>query len=422
MTVCESCGQLTPDDRDFCVKCGGYVRWEQDEIVEEPATVVHELAPPPPPQEPPPVAAPEGVKLTLAVPAVAVEPGGQAVLTGTLFNQSGIVDSFDLRIEGLRSGWWTIEPASVDLVPFGSGQGSPERTVQVRLHPPQSPEALAGTWQIELVARSRSQGRDVASARGSVAVGVFERFETRVRPQTVRAQRSAQLIVPVRNLGNAPLDVSFAGEDDEGVVAFDFRPVLATIPPGGQARSELSVRARRGVRGAERHRRLTIAVETDRQRVESHATFTQEPESPPPWRIILTLLAAVLLVWGSLIDWNRDGLDGFCIGDTGGCLPYHQYLSDAFQVQGTAVDGLGGLQGLFDTVTSLGILGLLLALGTLIGIRSGTATWVSGFLAVLLAVILFVTLGDFRGEGLWLVLAGGVLAAVAGAMTGRARA
>ena len=70
---------------------------------------------------------------------------------------SGIVDNYDLRIDGMPDDWWSIFPGTVYLVPFGSG-GTYEQEVEVHLHPPKSPDAEAKVWELRVVA-VQGQGR-----------------------------------------------------------------------------------------------------------------------------------------------------------------------------------------------------------------------------------------------------------------------
>jgi hypothetical protein len=77
----------------------------------------------------------------------AVEPGQRERVLALIRNQSGIVDNYDLRVEGMPQDWWSIYPGTVYLVPFGSG-GTYEQEVEVHLHPPRGPEAEARVWEL----------------------------------------------------------------------------------------------------------------------------------------------------------------------------------------------------------------------------------------------------------------------------------
>ncbi len=51
--------------------------------------------------------------------SVSVEPGMEVTVLATVRNQGRIVDTFDLRVDGLPDTWWTISPATVFLNPLG---------------------------------------------------------------------------------------------------------------------------------------------------------------------------------------------------------------------------------------------------------------------------------------------------------------
>ncbi len=132
MKVCPRCQHENPDDADFCAKCKNYLRWDPTRAVPavpppaavSPPSPGHPPAgppptpppaasppPPPPPQAPaaPPVARSDEVQLTLGGPdgtasgrpTVSMPPGGQGELQGAVRNQSGKVDNYDLRLEGI---------------------------------------------------------------------------------------------------------------------------------------------------------------------------------------------------------------------------------------------------------------------------------------------------------------------------------
>src|SRR4051794_3089976 len=256
MRTCQSCGKENPLDQDFC-SCGEYLRWEPTGFVQaitpemaeqaqaeaappeagngHPApppprsTAPVKAAPPPPPQapapvipktlvqgavpaEPPAAAAPEGATIVLRLrdgdPAKgetlhqAVEPGQRAQVLAMVRNQSGIVDNYDLRIEGLPDGWWSIFPGTVYLVPFGSG-GTYEQEVEIHLHPPRGPEAEARAWDLKVVAHSKAHGVDAASAPLALHIAPYIETATMLRPQRRKGRRKADFDVSVTNRANA---------------------------------------------------------------------------------------------------------------------------------------------------------------------------------------------------------------------------
>src|SRR3954447_25065802 len=62
----------------------------------------------------------------------AVEPGQRERVLALVRNQSGIVDNYDIRVEGMPQDWWSVYPGTVYLVPFGAG-GTYEQEVEIHL-------------------------------------------------------------------------------------------------------------------------------------------------------------------------------------------------------------------------------------------------------------------------------------------------
>ena len=240
---CPTCGHENPLDADFCASCNAYVRWEptgqlpsvappgEDEAAAaSPAAGAEEdtaAAPPPSAAEPVPpegaqpadprtphgtrlyaavhapvVPPPESIVLTLEVPgadgppsgrvATRVDAGGQTVLTGHVRNQSGLVDRYNLRVEGLPEGWWTITPDTVYLVPFGSAAEGYEQAVEIRLHPPRAPEAEAREWPLRVVAASTASGTDVAEAPADLDDRAVPRARQRAATRTIQRPAARQ--------------------------------------------------------------------------------------------------------------------------------------------------------------------------------------------------------------------------------------
>ena len=134
-----------------------------------PRTAIQQAVPAPQPAEP---AEPDPATISLRLPdrdavkeqtlAVGITPGQRERVLALVRNQSGIVDNYELRVEGLPDDWWSIFPDTVYLVPFGTG-GTYEQEVEIHLHPPRSPEAEARLWELRVVAHSKAYSRDATA-------------------------------------------------------------------------------------------------------------------------------------------------------------------------------------------------------------------------------------------------------------------
>jgi hypothetical protein len=75
----------------------------------------------------------------------------------------------------------TVTPAKVYLVPFGSAPQGYEQEVEVRFHPPRSPEAEARPWPLRVVAVSGAHGAEAASAQAILNITPFHELESELR-------------------------------------------------------------------------------------------------------------------------------------------------------------------------------------------------------------------------------------------------
>jgi hypothetical protein len=427
---CPSCGRPVAGDRDFCDSCGAYLRWdddadEQTSVLEpRPEPEPAEPEPETPSDEPPPttVAKPEpavveeeDVVVRLRRPEagygstapveLAVEPGGRASLIGLVRNQSGIVEHYELRIEGLPAAWATITPPALDLVPLGSAEEAHEAEATIELHPPRTCEARAGVRAVRLVASSTTRGAETESNEAALEIAAFELFDGRLRPARVRGKQTARFDLPLRNRGNAPLVLTPYGEDDEGELTFTFEPPRLEIPPCGEARTVVHASAPVLRKGPERARSLTVHLEGTETALAGAATFHQEPSVREShlalWRIAFTVLAAVLLVAASFAHWTSTRT-GVCTDGPDTCLRYDSYVENDLDIDVYSPGDLGELTRLFNFGTSLGILTLLAAALIVLGALTGRLAWFAGLFALLVLTAFAVTSDESLGAGIWL--------------------
>ncbi len=211
-----------------------------------PKTMVHGAVP-----QPPAATAPEGATIVLRLrdgdPAKgetlhqAVEPGQRSQVLALVRNQSGIVDNYDLRVEGIPDDWWSIYPATVYLVPFGSG-GTYEQEVEVHLHPPRGPEAEARMWDLKITAQSKAHGIEAAAAPLALHIAPYIETATTLRPQRKKGRRKADFDVTVSNKANAPVLIALEGLDPDGEMQFGFNRPPQEIPPGASVVSKMRVK------------------------------------------------------------------------------------------------------------------------------------------------------------------------------------
>jgi beta-lactam-binding protein with PASTA domain len=239
------------------------------------------------------------------VVAATVEAGGKAVLLAHVRNQSGIVDNYTLRVEGLPEGWWTISPATVYLVPFGSAAEGYEQEVEIALHPPRSSEAEARSWPIEVVADSAAQGPEVGSASATLDIAPFVELESELRPEKSSGRVTGKHALAIRNRGNAPSEIALSGLDPESRLVFRFKHARLAAEPGRRVGTEFRVFPPKQIivgRPVDRRFELTAqVVGSEAAAPPRQGTLRQQPWLP--WWLLAAIpvvIGVAALVWSLL--------------------------------------------------------------------------------------------------------------------------
>jgi beta-lactam-binding protein with PASTA domain len=335
MRTCQSCGRENPPDRDFC-ECGEYLRWDPTGYVEAvtpemAAAAAAEAAPPAPaapppaaaapatPAAPPPAPAPpqpepvsagpaktqihaaavpppaqqapaepehEQATITLRLPdedavkgetlAVGVHPGDRTRVRALIRNQSGIVDNYQVSVQGLPDGWFSVLPDTVYLVPYGSG-GTYEQEIEIHFHPPRTAEAEARIWELQVVAHSKAQERTAATAPLLLGIQPFEQHDTKVKPERSSGRRKADFKVAVKNKANAPVYVAFAAKEADDACKFSFTPPAAEVAPGETVETRLRVHPPKQIWiGRPHERRLDVQTKTGEEAQALEAAAIEE--------------------------------------------------------------------------------------------------------------------------------------------------
>jgi beta-lactam-binding protein with PASTA domain len=277
----------------------------------EPARSTSEYAQSPEPPEPDAVVVtlrrPEDDSATGGEVTGTVEAGSTTALIALVRNQSGIVDNYDLHVEGLPEGWWTIAPATVYLVPYGAAGGEYEQEVTVTLHPPRAAEAEARTWPIRIVAVSKANNAPAGYAAAGLDITPYHELEAEMRPERTSARRRAQFAIAVRNRANAPVDVQLAGVDPDNEMRFSFQKPRFTVAPGRRNGSAIMViPPKPALVGRPVHRRFDITstvIGSETGALPKGASLTQKPWIPA-WALLLLPLLLIAAIAAYLL-WPR---------------------------------------------------------------------------------------------------------------------
>ena len=276
-------------------------------------------APEPPAEyaEPEPEPEPDAVVLTLRHPEEdsatgaevtgRVEAGGTSTLIALVRNQSGIVDNYDLHVEGLPAEWWTIAPSTVYLVPYGAPGGEYEQEVTVSFHPPRAAEAEARTWPIRVVAVSKANGTVAGRAAAGLDITPYHELEAEMRPETASGRRKATYAIAVRNRANAPVDVQLAAVDPDNVMRFAFQKPRFTVAPGRRNGSAFIVKPPKpALVGRPVRRRFDITstvIGSETGALPKGATLVQKPWIPM-WALMIVPLLLIAGIAAYLL-WPR---------------------------------------------------------------------------------------------------------------------
>jgi beta-lactam-binding protein with PASTA domain len=200
--------------------------------------------------------------------AVGVHPGDRTRVRALIRNQSGIVDNYQLSIDGMPDDWWSVLPDTVYLVPYGSG-GTYEQEVEIHIHPPRAPEAEARMWELQVVAYSKAHERVAATEPLMVGIQPFEEHATKVKPERASGRRKANFKVGVKNKANAPVFVAFDAAEADNDCRFKFDPPTAEIQPGETAQTTMRVKPPKQIWiGRPHERRIDVQTKTGE---EAHA-------------------------------------------------------------------------------------------------------------------------------------------------------
>lgn len=311
MITCPSCYRVHEDHPDFC-QCGEYLKWEGRGQEGAPPPGETTVMGAPADGTPEPVIRGDAVVLSLHAReqdpsgpiGLTVAPGGRTTLIARIRNQSGIVDNYDLALEGLPDGWWSIVPRTVYLLPLGT-EGSYEGEAEIAIHPPLSPDAEAGEWTFEVIAFSRAYGQDVARAAAGVMIEPYSRLELAVRPQRTRGRRRGRVAVAIQNRGNAMSDLRLSAVDEEELLRFDIPREHLGLTRGEGVVDTVDIRPHRPlIIGRPIDRRFEVVARSygpDEEPVTGAATFVQRPYLPWWLAIVVPLLIAALVVLWALL-------------------------------------------------------------------------------------------------------------------------
>jgi len=293
-----------------------------------------------------------------------------------------------------------------------------DRKSGIVLHAPPLRPGEQTTLAFTVVA---ADGRHEVEASGSWELRTAPASITTARlalePQRVvtRDSGTGKLRVHLDNRGSAyPLSVRLHGTDPEGVVRFGFRPGTLDVPPGGVGWADVRISAPRPDSRERLARPFAVIADDGRGTIEATGTFEQSSgDRRPLWRVVLTVLGALLIAIGCFRDWLVADPDNVL-----GVSAITRGVGQAIDIAAPANMREAGLllRALQPVERTLALLFAVLMLFGLTG-PTGRLTRVSGLVVVVttLAAVLFWSSTGFRpDDGALLVGLGGLVGFVGG--------
>jgi hypothetical protein len=135
-----------------------------------------------------------------------------------------------------------------------------------------------------------------------------EPMTVRLEPSIVRVRNSGTGVTTVyadNRGGSRPRQVRFTGHDPERVVRFAFAPPVIELAPGQVGAAQVQISAPRPEGGEEITRQFSVVASDGSRDTEATGSFAQETsDRRPMWRILLTVLGALLMIAGAFLTWN----------------------------------------------------------------------------------------------------------------------
>ena len=299
---CPTCGRPNADGKDFC-DCGEYLRWDPTGVFAIPVAGGRRRgarharrSPPAHATSAPPTPIPtEPVLLVLRAPGAPPGDGPPTIplavatsglLQGFVRNQTKRVDSYALRVDGLRRRGSRSRRRRSTCCRTAPPATRHESHFLVTITPPRAPELKRRPSRLPArgrLARDR-RGRGERSGRDRDPARTTSSSSRRFRRSAADGAASASRR-PRSTTGNAPIEVELGARDREERFDLSFSPPPLLLEPNTPADAQLTAKPRRP-HWIGRPREQTLAVT-------AHAPGVP----PPPTQIVAVRQSAWLPFW-----------------------------------------------------------------------------------------------------------------------------
>lgn len=227
--------------------------------------------------------------MTLSEPAVAIVPGGSAVVMASVVNTADAVDEVAVTLEGEAAAWGVVEPGSIVLFPGAEGE------VSITFRVPEGPRARPGPSPFSVRAVGSSDPL-VSRVEGVVEVAPYAEATISLRPAVLHGAGRVSGSVVVENKGNAPAELQLSGAAEQASLAIE--PSHVSVGPGEVASAIVTVVPDRAYfRGPGQRLPFTVAAEgAEHPRITVEGTMAQRARLPQGGAGVLAGLLVLALL------------------------------------------------------------------------------------------------------------------------------
>jgi hypothetical protein len=166
------------------------------------------------------------------------EAGSTVSLTFAVHNQGPTVDQVLMEILGPGEVAVCVEPRTFNLFP------GDQQLVQVSIALPDPPGIRDEAVPFMVGVRSTEHPEESVLRRGEIRIARSTRFDVVMVPVLLRSDASEAAALVVKNEGTGPLSLSFAAEDPENALVFEFTSQHLLVEPHSSGDVAVVVRPR----------------------------------------------------------------------------------------------------------------------------------------------------------------------------------
>jgi hypothetical protein len=247
-----------------------------------------------------------GASATLSAPALAVDPGGEAVTEIKVRNTGGVVDQFIVDVLGDAGPFARVEPNVLNLFPGAEGSAT------IKFQPPKAPKTPAGVIPYGVRVWSKEDPEGSTVQEGQVEVGAFLDTAAELLPRTSRGRRKAKHELAVDNRGNTTMNANVSVVDPDELITARVDPPTAVAPPGSAVFQTIVIKPKRTfLKGAAKTIPFQVIVSGEGQPpVTTDGAMVQE-QLLPKWLLPAALLAlagliAAFILWQTVLKPQID--------------------------------------------------------------------------------------------------------------------